>query len=334
MSKVTLTESQINEIINQQVKIYLAERNPNYGQDDQLLREGIVEDFFDIVERFELALLFIGFFPPFGDLADVVVAMKDFYKKDYLGGFLSLIAAIPGIGAAGTAAKIAFKSGKMTNVGTAFSLVSKSRGAVLRGLEKTDGELEKIALTLRRMAPELERKIVSSSPKGLLNFMISRTGYNNIGEMIQEASRMTGLVRWGYGRFARVFVPIFEVITGVARGFEEGTGVNIGVSDLYNGINEEIDKVISQGKEIDMDSIYKLIGSIPTSEKDLVKLVVGTPEGELTQATGFADLASKWGYSDPLQLAKDLGLKTKQDVVKYLQDGQSKGGFDKGDIQK
>ena len=91
----------------------------------------------DLITRTELFLDIIGPFigavvPIYGDFIDILLAVKNFYKKDYVNGFLMLAAAIPGIGLGFGALSVALKTNNAVRAKTAAKALVET-GMVTRG---------------------------------------------------------------------------------------------------------------------------------------------------------------------------------------------------------
>ena len=75
------------------------------------------------------------FFPVYGDFIDLMVAAKNFYKRDYINGLLMTLAAVPLFGVGFNALYIAIKTGNKVQMRTAAralvetGLVGKGKGA-------------------------------------------------------------------------------------------------------------------------------------------------------------------------------------------------------------
>ena len=76
-----------------------------------------------------------AFFPVYGDFIDLMVAAKNFYKRDYINGLLMTLAAVPLFGVGFNALYIAIKTGNKVQMRTAAralvetGLVGKGKGA-------------------------------------------------------------------------------------------------------------------------------------------------------------------------------------------------------------
>tara|TARA_Y100000592_G_scaffold68320_1_gene106188 strand:- start:840 stop:2024 length:1185 start_codon:yes stop_codon:yes gene_type:complete len=138
MSKVTLTESQINEIVFEETIFALLEqkaegfldpdraiRIKEFKSELKNIKENnilIENESSDLLTTLNLVVDVVGglfgFVPFYGDIVDLLLAFKDLLMRDYIGAGLGVLAAIPFLGSAAGSALVAKRVG---GGGLAFS---------------------------------------------------------------------------------------------------------------------------------------------------------------------------------------------------------------------
>ena len=130
MATLKITNEELNQIILEEVRSLIAE------EQESVL--SALDPLFDATDGYDWMLAFAGIVPFFGDIADIYLALKEFRKGDYISAFISLLAALPGLGSAYRGFQVAIDSANPKSFYAAMRGVHAARTEIIRSSKSAD----------------------------------------------------------------------------------------------------------------------------------------------------------------------------------------------------